>query len=45
MKWSRERAIGLKLRSKYLYEISGEGHPQINTIKICGGEKYAGFKE
>lgn len=45
MKWARQRAVSLKLRSKYLYEILDGEDPQINTIKICGGEKYAGFKE
>ncbi len=45
MNWSRETAVNLKLRSKYLYEISGAENPQINTIKICGGAIYAGFQE
>ena len=46
MNWTRETAVNLKLRSKYLYEISiAENTPQINTIQICGGARFAGFKE
>ena len=46
MNWTRETAVNLKLRSKYLYEISNaENTTQINTIQICGGARFAGFKE
>ena len=46
MNWTSETAVNLKLRSKYLYEISiAENTAQINTIQICGGAKFAGFKE
>jgi broad specificity phosphatase PhoE len=46
MNWSRQTAVSLKLRSKYLYEINfAENASEINTIQICGGAKFRGFKE
>lgn len=45
MNWTRETAVNLKLRSKYLYEITGADFPEIKTIQICGGVKSKGFKE
>lgn len=46
MNWTRETVVKLKVRNKYLYEISvAENTPQINTIQICGGAKFVGYKE
>jgi broad specificity phosphatase PhoE len=45
MNWTRTAAVDLKLRSKYLYEITLADLPAINTIRVCGGTKISGFKE
>lgn len=47
MAWSSENVADLKLRNKYLYEITLGQHPRIQTISLNEkkqGLKYDGFK-
>lgn len=44
MRWPLDTALGLDLRSKYLYEIVPGESPRINTIRLDNGHRHEGFR-